>query len=71
MVLDGHGEQGDRVSEFIMREIVKNLENSETLRSDPPSALIDAFVKSHGMLLTKGAEIQSMTSGTTCAGWFS
>ena len=67
MVLDGHGEHGDKVSEYIMREIVKSLETNENLQSDPPAALIEAFVKSHGSLLTQGEQIQSMTSGTTCA----
>ena len=67
LVLDGHGEHGDKVSEFVMREIVKSMETSEVLRTDPPSALTEAFVKSHGSLLIKGSEIQSMTSGTTCA----
>ena len=67
MVLDGHGEHGDKVSEYIMREIVKNLETSESLDSDPPASLVEAFVRSHGSLLTQGEHIQSMTSGTTCA----
>ena len=67
MVLDGHGEHGDRVSEYVMRQIVKCMKSSTTLDSDPATALVDAFVKSHGSLLTEGSKVQSMTSGTTCA----
>jgi serine/threonine protein phosphatase PrpC len=53
LVLDGHGEQGDRVSEFAMREIVKVLKENDNRQSDPPAALMNAFLKAHGALMVQ------------------
>ena len=64
MVLDGHGPQGDAVSEFAMRQIVVSLERSPAMQSDPEEALKDAFIKTNAALMV--TPIEYMTSGTTC-----
>lgn len=64
IVLDGHGEQGDRISEFVMRQIVISLEKDELISSDPPQALKDTFVKTNTALMCTG--MNYMTSGCTC-----
>eukprot|EP01031_Cornospumella_fuschlensis_P026294 gene26294-31763_t len=64
MVLDGHGEQGDKVSEFVMRQIVVSLEKDPLLNTDPPAALKNAFITTNTALLV--TDIHYMTSGCTC-----
>jgi serine/threonine protein phosphatase PrpC len=64
MVLDGHGEQGDKVSEFVMRQIVVSLEKDPLLETDPVQALRNAYITTNTALLV--TDIQSMTSGCTC-----
>lgn len=64
MVLDGHGEQGDRISEFVMRQIVVSLEKSTTLDEDPVKALEETFTHTNTALMV--TPMQYMTSGTTC-----
>ena len=64
LVLDGHGEQGDKISEFVMRQLVSSLDKSPMLESDPPAALKDTFVMTNMALMT--TSINYMTSGTTC-----
>mmetsp|Transcript_2522 Transcript_2522/g.2484 ORF Transcript_2522/g.2484 Transcript_2522/m.2484 type:complete len:516 (-) Transcript_2522:142-1689(-) len=65
LVLDGHGEQGDRVSEFAMRSIVQNVE--KYLKESPDDieeALTSGFVNTNTALMT--TPIKYMTSGSTC-----
>lgn len=64
LVLDGHGEQGDKVSEFVMRQIVISLEKHPSLASNPPLALQETFVKTNIALMA--TQINYMTSGCTC-----
>jgi len=64
LVLDGHGEQGDKISEFIMRQLVVSLEKHALLESNPEEALRDTFVVTNMALMT--TSINYMTSGTTC-----
>jgi len=64
MVLDGHGEQGDKVSEFAMRQIVVSLEKDASLQVDPVGALSKAFVSTDAALVI--TEMNCMTSGCTC-----
>jgi len=64
MVLDGHGEQGDRISEFVMRQIVVSLEKAPTLDTDPVVALTETFEHTNTALMV--TPMQYMTSGTTC-----
>jgi protein phosphatase PTC2/3 len=64
LVLDGHGEQGDKISEFVMRQLVVSLEKHEHLQSDPAAALIDCFTRTNMALMV--TPINYMTSGTTC-----
>jgi serine/threonine protein phosphatase PrpC len=63
MVLDGHGPQGDAVSEFAMRQVVVSLERSENMSNDPETTLKDAFIKTNAALMV--TPIEYMTSGTT------
>mmetsp|Transcript_4041 Transcript_4041/g.6265 ORF Transcript_4041/g.6265 Transcript_4041/m.6265 type:complete len:564 (+) Transcript_4041:52-1743(+) len=65
MCLDGHGEQGDRVSEFAMRNIVHQIEKN--LKEDPENveeALTTSFIHANTALMT--TPIKYMTSGSTC-----
>jgi serine/threonine protein phosphatase PrpC len=64
VVLDGHGEQGDRVSEFVMRQLVMTLEKNEKLATDVAEAMKETFIKTNSALVT--TPIQYMTSGCTC-----
>jgi serine/threonine protein phosphatase PrpC len=64
IVLDGHGEQGDKVSEFVMRQIVISLEKHPSLASNPSLALQETFVKTNIALMA--TQINYMTSGCTC-----
>jgi protein phosphatase PTC2/3 len=63
MALDGHGQEGDRVAEFAMRQIVISLEKHPQLNSDPTAALREAFVTTNTALML--TPIKYMTSGTT------
>jgi len=48
-------------------KIVNSLEKNPTLVADPPTALIEAFLKAHAALMVPSEHpIQYMTSGTTC-----
>lgn len=64
MALDGHGEQGDAVSEFVMKQIVVSLEKHPGLLDDPVLALTETFVKTNIALMA--TNISYMTSGCTC-----
>eukprot|EP01038_Epipyxis_sp_PR26KG_P011038 gene11038-14822_t len=64
VVLDGHGEQGDKVSEFVMRQIVVSLEKDPKLNTDPAAALKNTFVMTNTALMV--TQIKYMTSGCTC-----
>lgn len=64
MVLDGHGEQGDKVSEFVMRQIVVSLEKDPLLDTDPVKALKNAYITTNTALLV--TDIRYETSGCTC-----
>ena len=64
LVLDGHGEQGDKISEFVMRQIVVSLEKHELLHTDAHEALKDTFMRTNMALMV--TPINYMTSGTTC-----
>jgi serine/threonine protein phosphatase PrpC len=64
IVLDGHGEHGDKVSEFVMRQIVVSLEKDPMLNVDPIAALKNAYVTTNTALLV--TDIHYMTSGCTC-----
>ena len=64
LALDGHGEQGDKVSEFVMRQIVVSLEKHPSLATDPALALKETFIKTNIALMT--TSINYMTSGCTC-----
>ena len=63
-VMDGHGAQGDKVAEFVMRQLVQSLEKDPRLSEDPISALQDAYVLTNRALVS--TDIEYMTSGTTC-----
>lgn len=63
VVMDGHGEQGDAVSEFVMRQLVVSLEKHEKLETNPIEALKDTFIRTNMALML--APINYMTSGTT------
>jgi serine/threonine protein phosphatase PrpC len=63
-VLDGHGEQGDLVSEYVMRQFVQILEKHSSLATDPVAALKDSLVKTNTSLMA--TSIKYMTSGCTC-----
>ena len=64
LVLDGHGDQGDRVAEFAMRQIVLTMETHPCIKTNPILALHESFVTTNKALsITK--DIKSMTSGTT------
>ena len=63
-VYDGHGSNGELVSEFVMVKVPDLLEeNPERLRTDPVSSLTDAFEKSDKALLD--SNIPSSVSGST------
>jgi serine/threonine protein phosphatase PrpC len=64
MVLDGHGEHGDKVSEFVMRQIVVSLEKDPVLNEDPIQALKNSYLTTNTALLV--TDIHYMTSGCTC-----
>ena len=64
LALDGHGEQGDKVSEFVMRQVVVSLEKHPSLATDPVLALSETFVKTNIALMA--TTINYMTSGCTC-----
>ena len=64
VVLDGHGEQGDLVSEYVMRQLVTTLEKHAQLSSDPVAALKDSIVKTNTSLMS--TSIKYMASGCTC-----
>jgi serine/threonine protein phosphatase PrpC len=64
MVLDGHGEHGDKVSEFVMRQIVVSLEKDAVLNDDPVQALKNSYITTNTALLV--TDIHYMTSGCTC-----
>ena len=66
LVLDGHGEAGDRISEFVMKQIVISLEKHEDLKDDPIKALKDTYTKTNTALMV--SQIPFMKSGTTCVG---
>ena len=69
LVLDGHGDQGDRVAEFAMRQIVLSVETHPQLRTDPMLVLSESFVATNkALVITK--EIKAMTSGTTVVAAF-
>lgn len=63
MVLDGHGEQGDRVAEFAMRQIVVSLEKHPTLNTDVTRAFKESFVTTNTALMV--TPIKYMTAGST------
>lgn len=63
MALDGHGQEGDRVAEFAMRQIVISLEKHPRLNTDPIVAMKEAFVTTNTALML--TPIKYMTSGTT------
>ena len=64
MVLDGHGQQGDRISEFAMRQIAISLETHPLLSTNPAAALTETFVNTNTALLV--TPMNFMTSGCTC-----
>mmetsp|Transcript_10830 Transcript_10830/g.17639 ORF Transcript_10830/g.17639 Transcript_10830/m.17639 type:complete len:537 (+) Transcript_10830:188-1798(+) len=66
MVLDGHGDQGDKVSEFVMRQVVISLEKDPQLAEDPTAALKSAFIQTNTALLV--TKMNYMTSGCTAVG---
>ena len=68
MVLDGHGEQGDRVSEFAMRSIVNQLEMNINMQLNVDEAMSNAFIHANTSLMT--TPIKYMTSGTTCVAMY-
>jgi protein phosphatase PTC2/3 len=68
MVLDGHGEQGDRVSEFTMRSVVNQLEMNINMQLSVEEALSNAFIHANTSLMT--TPIKYMTSGSTCVAMY-
>lgn len=63
LVLDGHGEKGDKISDFVMKQIIISLEKSITTK-DPVTILKETFVKTNAALMV--TNIDYMTSGCTC-----
>mmetsp|Transcript_43267 Transcript_43267/g.63466 ORF Transcript_43267/g.63466 Transcript_43267/m.63466 type:complete len:489 (+) Transcript_43267:202-1668(+) len=62
-VFDGHGEQGDKVSQFVVDAVQKRLEKHPKLAEDPASALKETFVGVNAALADQ--PIESLYSGTT------
>ena len=63
-VFDGHGQFGDKVSEFVTNLVVAKLEAHPSCCSDPAKALTDAFDTVDADLL-KNQSIDAQLSGTT------
>jgi serine/threonine protein phosphatase PrpC len=63
LVLDGHGESGDQVSEFIMRNIVEMMTKHPHLTNQPVKALKESFISANEALTS--TKINYITSGTT------
>lgn len=64
MVFDGHGELGDKVSEFCMYEIPKYMEQHEKLETDLETAFKEAFVAVDRKLIN-APRIEPLYSGST------
>lgn len=63
-VFDGHGEQGGRMSQYVSRELTKQLFENKELHSDPASALEDAYKETHSKIV-RDKGFQAEYSGTT------
>ena len=62
-VFDGHGQDGQDVSEFAVEHIVELLEEDPLLESDPKAALIRTFTQTDDLL--RRSTIESYYSGST------
>lgn len=62
MVLDGHGAEGNRVSDYVMKQLVAYLERDRM--PNPAYSLKQSFISVNKELKT--TDIKYMTSGTTC-----
>ncbi|CAE8601356.1 unnamed protein product, partial [Polarella glacialis] len=63
-VLDGHGEQGGRVSQFVKVQLAKSLFSNKDLHSDPAAALESAFFETQ-RLIERSHTFDALHSGTT------
>lgn len=63
-VYDGHGERGEKVSDFVMRRVIDQLGCFPNLKGQEPAALINAFVTTNDMLSAE-PDVEPMFSGTT------
>ncbi|KAF4745534.1 hypothetical protein FOZ63_016974, partial [Perkinsus olseni] len=67
-VFDGHGKKGHDVSNYVKEHLPKHLVGHPLFRSDPCSALRDAFLATQQMLekTTRDGTLDAAVSGTTC-----
>ncbi|EER01762.1 protein phosphatase 2C, putative [Perkinsus marinus ATCC 50983] len=67
-VFDGHGKKGHDVSNFVKEYLPKHLVGHPSFRSDPRTALRDAFLATQQMLemTTRDGTLDAAVSGTTC-----
>ncbi|EER20399.1 protein phosphatase 2C, putative [Perkinsus marinus ATCC 50983] len=67
-VFDGHGKKGHDVSNFVKEHLPKHLVAHPSFRSEPCSALRDAFLATQQMLekTTRDGTLDAAVSGTTC-----
>lgn len=63
-VLDGHGRQGDKVSDFVMRQLVFSLDKNPLLTSQPIEALKKVYIDTNEAL--KSTKFDYVSSGCTC-----
>ena len=69
-VFDGHGEQGQRVSEYAIIRLAELIQAKAIVDTDPAKALSDAFVRIDGEVLAS-KDMDTSESGTTaCAMYF-
>ncbi|KAG8465122.1 hypothetical protein KFE25_012485 [Diacronema lutheri] len=64
-VLDGHGPDGRRVSQFVQAELPLRLSAQPGLTTDPPEALRRAFAETQAALLAPESGLQTECSGAT------
>lgn len=66
-VYDGHGPNGDQVSQFVVNFVQDKLDKHPSLHANPMKALKETFTKAHAALKTHKT-IDARISGTTAIG---
>eukprot|EP00931_Biecheleriopsis_adriatica_P028175 TRINITY_DN16845_c0_g1_i1.p1 TRINITY_DN16845_c0_g1~~TRINITY_DN16845_c0_g1_i1.p1 ORF type:complete len:411 (-),score=56.90 TRINITY_DN16845_c0_g1_i1:95-1327(-) len=64
-VLDGHGQQGHRVSEYARHQLAKSLFNHKDLHTDPAIALENAYMETQRGI-ERAQNFDALHSGSTC-----